>query len=224
MTKKSTRERAKAKQAKRQQQHTLIMAVAIAVLVGSAALFLIDPFDPPEIAQERLDLDPVYGPADAELTIVEYASYGCRACRALHNSGVIEDIVEEYDGRVNFVFRDFPYISPPYDPMASAVAQCVLDQSNDAFWEFHHLLFTDYYMNSTQEELVTVGRELLDIDGNVFAACVVADTHAQTVAYDGERGRALGLRGSPTLFIGEQRIFSNAEADIRAAVEDALNG
>lgn len=221
--------RVRQSKAARQQQHQAQLVrwvgVGLVVAVVVAGLFTLRNTAGASVAQARLDLDPVYGNPDAEVSIIEYASYGCRACRQLHTSGILEDIVAEYDGRVNLIFRDFPYISPSYDQATANVAQCVLDQSNTAYWDLHHLLYTDYYMNRTPEQLVTIaGTEIGGVDEAALRACAAANTHVRTVHYDGERGRSLGLTGSPSIFVGEQRIFSPDRAAIRAAIEAELAG
>ena len=50
-----------------------------------------------------LDQDHVLGPPDAELTLVEYGSYSCGPCRALHD--VIEGLRNRFGDRMRYVFR-----------------------------------------------------------------------------------------------------------------------
>ena len=64
-----------------------IGAIAIAVLLfGLIAAYTLNSQNAPEVAQERLELDPMMGNPDAPITITEYAAYGCEACRQWHGT------------------------------------------------------------------------------------------------------------------------------------------
>lgn len=176
----------------------------------------------PAVAQERLDLDPVYGNSAATVTIEEYAAYSCTACRSLHQSGLLQRVVDSYNGRVNLVFRDLPIITPAYDRRAAQAAQCVLDQGNDAFWQYHTALFEQFtFSGASNDELVSLANDL-GLDSAALDSCIGARTHELTVRYDENRGRDLGFRATPTIVINGQRIFSPSEDNLRAAIEQAL--
>jgi protein-disulfide isomerase len=170
----------------------------------------------------RHQVDPVLGPADAPVTIIEYGAYGCPSCRQFHQLGIIDRLLADFDEQVKFVFRDFPVITPAYDRRAAEVAQCALDQSNDAFWAFHDTLYTHVEVGASTDELV--GWALaLGLDEEALRACVDSGIHESTVAYDLERGLALGLPGTPSFLINEQRVFAASESSLRAAIQQALD-
>jgi protein-disulfide isomerase len=222
MAKRQNRQSNRRSKGQRRPPVTAIGGLLLLVTVG-VIFFLSRPPAAPDVTAERLNLDPVYGNPDAPVSIIKYASYGCRACQQMHNSGLLEHLVEDYGGQVNLIFRDFPYIMPAYDQAASEVAQCVLDQSNTAYWDFHDVLYRYYFANRSQDELVEIAdTEIGGVDGDLLRACVDANTHIKTVQYDGARARELGVRGAPSLFIGEQRIFANSEASLRQAIEAEL--
>ena len=52
--------------------------------------------------------DRAIGPATAPITIVEYADFGCTLCRAWHNAGILQQVINQYGDNVRFVWRDFP--------------------------------------------------------------------------------------------------------------------
>lgn len=225
MSRSKTRSRKKVRQQQKQQRQI----IAAASVVGVLALLVIGyvvtrPPAPPEVASTRLQLDPILGDPNAPVSIVEYGAYSCHACQHLHETGAIDRILADYNGQVNFIFRDFPFITPTYDHMAAEVAQCVLDQGNEPFWQFHDLLYTEFYANSSRAALVDVAAERVGVDEAALNACVTALTHYNTVQYDADRGLRLGIQGTPTLFVNEQRVFSPREDVIREAVEITLRG
>jgi protein-disulfide isomerase len=178
----------------------------------------------PEVARSRLQQDPVLGDPDAPVQIVEYGAYACSACRVMHESGVIQRIVDEFDGQVGYRYRDFPVISPTYDRMAAQAAQCALDQSNEGFWAFHDRLYTtDYVAHNTPEEFGGLAEEI-GLDGAALAACVEADTHLRTIQFDQTRAERLGARGTPSFYLNGEPLFVSSYEGFRQAVLAALDG
>lgn len=223
MAKKRKNARTKRKQDKKQQQkrQNMIMAGVALFIIGAFALFGIS--NRAGAYDERFDLDPIYGNPDAPVSIIEYGAYGCHACKEVHEAGLLEQLIEEYDGQVNLIFRDIPIISPQYDFMAAQLAQCTLDQSNDLFWAFHDMMYTVAVQSvSTSDELIAnAGR--LGIDTDALNDCYNAGTHAGTVRYDQQRGLDAGVRGTPTFFINGERLFSFSPDGFRDAINRALN-
>ena len=198
----SKRSKTRARRGKREQQNQqhLIMGVIGLVVVGVVIMMIWGTnggVAAPEVEQSRLDLDPILGNPNAPVTVIEYGAYACPACRSWHQAGIMEQILAEYDGQVRFVFRDFPVISPTYDRMAANVAQCALDQGQDAFWAIHNALYEIIPVGSSQESLIQAGAQM-GLDVVHLRTCVEENTHAATVQYDNERARQLGLPGTPT--------------------------
>jgi protein-disulfide isomerase len=216
---KQAQTRRKQKQESNKRQNLMIAGVGLVLLVG---LILYGMSNRAGAYDERFDLDPIFGNPDAPVSIIEYGAYGCHACKQAHESGVIEEIIAEYDGQVNLIFRDLPVISPQYDFMTAQLAQCVLDQSNDLFWDFHDMLYTTAVQSrSSRDELVRNGGNL-GVDTEALNACYDDGVHANTVRYDQQRGADLGIRGTPTFFINDERLFSFSPDGFREAINKAL--
>lgn len=161
----------------------------------------------------RYELDPVLGDPDAPVTLVEYGAYGCHACKQWHEEGIVEALLEEFEGRVNFVYRDIPIIVPPYSQMAAEIAQCALDQSNESFWTMHDAIFTRAEQGrASADELLQLGADV-GLDGDALRSCYEAGRHVATVRYDHDRGAALGIRSTPTFVIGGAPV-ANANPDL----------
>ena len=89
--------------------------------------------DPP-IDPER---DHVLGPPDAELTLVEYGSYACPHCCAVHE--VIENLRSRFGERMRFVFRHMP-VTGNGDAMRAAELAEYAAETTGRFWEVHEAL------------------------------------------------------------------------------------
>lgn len=78
--------------------------------------------------------DHVRGDASAPITMIEYSDFQCPYCGTFHP--VMQRIMNEYAGRVKWVYRHLPLdsIHPEANPAALA-SECVADiAGNDAFW------------------------------------------------------------------------------------------
>ena len=221
MTKKHKKSQSKLSKKKHQKQRqNLIIAGGAVVVIAVLALLALN--NQTTGYAQRFDLDPIYGNPDAPVSIIEYSSYGCPSCRQVHQSGILDQLIEEYDGQVNLIFRDLPIIQPQYDFMTAQLAQCVLDQGNDLFWKYHDMLYTVAQPGvSTREELVANAAPL-GIDTEALNDCYEAGTHAATVRYDEQRGLDLGIRGAPTFFINDERLFNFSPSAFREAIDRAL--
>lgn len=213
--------RAERQKAKQQQRNIQIIAgVVIALIVIGGGFFL---SGSNTIAfEERFEQDPILGAIDAPITLIEYGAYGCHACEAWHNQGVVEQILAEYGDAVRFIYRDMPIISPAYSQRAAEVAQCGLDQSEDLFWELHDAIFHRAQLGiSSQDEIIQLGVEE-GLDGDALRECVDNDTHRNTVLYDLQRGQQLGINATPTWFINDQRIYNASPDALRSAINAEL--
>lgn len=78
------------------------------------------------------------GPKDAKITFVEFSDFQCPFCSRAYPT--INQLMKDYDGKVQLVFKNFPLISiHPHAQKAAEAAACARDQGK--FWEFHNALF-----------------------------------------------------------------------------------
>lgn len=225
MSSKRSKRRAKARKREQRKRIYLIggIVAAAALVVGIVAIATGSGANTAQaVSQERLELDPMIGPPDAPVELVEYGAYSCHACQGWHEAGIVDNILAEYEGLVNFTFRDFPVISPRYDQWAAEMAQCVLDQDEDIFWQFHDALYTTHYFNSSEGELFDVA-ESLGADRAELRECSNSERHKSTVDFDAQRARQAGARGTPTFTVNGLTVQGGPEA-IVAAIEAELSG
>lgn len=205
-------------------KNQMIMGVTLIAIIGVVALLIASGRlgGSPVIADARAELDPIKGPVDAPVTIAEYGSYACQACRSWHQAGIVETILEEYPDQVKFVFRDFPIISPAYDNMAAQIAQCALDQGNDQFWQFHDAMYNrQQFGQGSAEDVIAVGKSI-GLDADKLSECYYSGTHQNTVQYDLQRARDLGLRAAPSFVVNGERAYNATPDLLRQMIDSAL--
>jgi NhaA family Na+:H+ antiporter len=146
-----------------------------------------------------LDHDHVLGPADAELTLVEYGSYACPHCHAVHE--VIGDLRSRFGERMRYVFRHLPLADNDDALRASELAEYAAETTG-RFWEAHEALM-ERGPAFAEGDFGRTARELnLPSAAEHEAALAAAQDR---VREDAESARSSGARVTPTFFINGRR-------------------
>jgi protein-disulfide isomerase len=94
--------------------------------------------DPNQRIMSKIDTTgrPVRGNKDAKVTAVVYDDFQCPYCARMYDT-MFNDVMKTYGDKVKVVYKDFPlYEIHPWSVRAAVDANCLLAQSNDAFWHF----------------------------------------------------------------------------------------
>jgi len=160
---------------------------------------------------------PMRGSADAPVTLVLFTDFECPFCTRVVPT--LEQLLEEYDGKINLVFKHLPL---PFHANAQKAGEAAMAaHAQGKFWEMHDLMFENQQALSVDDlkryaaQLgLNVTRFSAELDSGAYAAAVAADMAAASVA---------GVSGTPTfiingkLFVGAQPIES-----FRAVIDEAL--
>src|SRR3954453_1768599 len=145
-----------------------------------------------------LDRDHVLGPPDAELTLVEYGSYACRHCHAVHD--VVEGLRSRFGERMRYVFRHLP-LAGSEDAVRAAVMAEYAAETTGRFWEVHEALMERGPAFSAGD-FGRIAREFNLPDGAADEPALAAEARGRE---DGESARRSGARVTPTFFINGRR-------------------
>jgi|Deesub1362A_J573_1020465.scaffolds.fasta_scaffold00430_5 protein-disulfide isomerase len=164
----------------------------------------IDISEKPEIERTEVspDDDPYIGNENAEVTIIEFSDFTCPYC-AKFELETLPKILERYDGKIKFVFRDFPFRGNASIKAAEA-ANCANEQGK--YWEYHTLLFerqSEWYSNLT---LLYTYAEELNLNMSEFSSCVESGKYVEEIMKDMNDGLVAGVSGTPTIFINGIKI------------------
>lgn len=160
------------------------------------------------------------GPANAPVTIAEYADFGCPSCQAWHRAGILNQIRAQYGDKVRFVWYDFPVITPQ-SPKAAEAARCAADQGK--FWDYHDLL----YLHAPAIDITSLKSYAseLKLDSASFTQCLDSGAHQAAVDQDLQDAFAHQFRGTPSFLInGQPLIGPPALAVLQQRIDAILAG
>ncbi len=138
--------------------------------------------------------DHVFGNSDAKFSLIEYSDFQCPFCQRFNATA--KQIVEQYDGKVNLVYRHWPL--PSHDPMATQQAlasECVAELAgNDGFWSFHDALFEQGV--SDLDGMAKIAGQL-GADEAEFKDCVESEKYIGKIQQHLADGANSGVTGTP---------------------------
>jgi protein-disulfide isomerase len=161
---------------------------------------------------------PARGPANAPVTIVEFADFECPFCGGLFPT--LKLIERNYADKVRVVYRHFPLTNiHPHAQKAAEAAVCANEQGH--FWEFHDSMFGNQQqltVDDLKRRAVT-----MKLDTAAFNSCLDSGRAAEAVKKDAAEGAQAGVTGTPAIFInGRMLTGSQPYNEIRDVIEDEL--
>ena len=151
--------------------------------------------EPPKPKKNVEATGPSKGPEGAKVTIVEFSDFECPFCS--RGAATIDQVMEQYAGKVKLVFRHFPLDFHAKAPKAAEAAMCANEQKK--FWEMHDLLFKNQSklaVENLKEHAASLG-----LDATKFAECLDSGKMKKIVDDDTAAGRKVGVSGTPAFFI-----------------------
>ncbi|OGT27917.1 MAG: hypothetical protein A2Z17_04035 [Gammaproteobacteria bacterium RBG_16_66_13] len=176
------------------------------------------------------DDDIFLGPVDAPVTIIEFSDFQCPFCKRFRDQ-TLDPILQTYEGKVRFVYRDFPISSiHEWAQKAAEAGECADEQGK--FWEYHDLIFANQTALNQQLEAEGLNGVVgtfksyasqLGLDTTAFNDCLDSGKFAQEVQGDYNDGVAAGVTGTPAFYInGQELIGAQPLAAFQAAIDAAL--
>jgi protein-disulfide isomerase len=198
-----------------------------AIILGQMYNLSKDPWQ--RVDMKRIDLAdrPVMGPANAPVTIVEFADFECPYCARAF--GLMETMVHTtFKGKIRFIFKDFPINGHPWAARAAVAAECARMQNPEAFWSFAR----EFYTNQTSIDPGDIGRVIdatakhAGLDAGILKACMAGKSALANVSRDARDGVTLGVTSTPTFFVNGVRVVGLPEEKsfefvIREQIEQA---
>ncbi|MBI4598154.1 MAG: thioredoxin domain-containing protein [Candidatus Omnitrophica bacterium] len=152
-----------------------------------------------------LDHDPMQGPANAPIQMVEFSDFMCPACQRASKLNPV--LLAGHHRDIAFVFKNYPldtacnsHVQSSPHPGAcqlAAAGECAHAQGK--FWPLHDVIFEkghDYKATALDDDARRVG---LDVER--FRACMASGEGLEAVKRDIEEGAARQVMSTPTYIV-----------------------
>ena len=159
---------------------------------------------------------PIRGNPNAKVTVINFDDLECPYCARMHTS-LFPTTMDRYKDKVRFVYKDDPLTDlHPWAMHAAVDANCIAAQNDQTYWNF-----VDYVHAHGQEvngedrnlaksfaALDRIARDeatLAKLDSAKLDACLAQQDETQVRA-SAKEAEALGIDGTPALFVDGERI------------------
>jgi protein-disulfide isomerase len=175
------------------------------------------------VAAQATDSVHARGSADAPVTLEEFGDFQCPPCGRL--AGPLHEIEKDYGARLRVIFRNFPFATHEHAREAAYAAEAAGLQGH--FWEMHDLLYREqanWSKTKDVQPLFTSYAGMLGLNLDRFKTDMSSEKVKEKVESDQNRGEALGVKNTPTIFINNQSVppTSLNPIALRAAIDAAL--
>jgi protein-disulfide isomerase len=166
--------------------------------------------------------DKALGPADAPVTVVEYASMTCPHCADFHHETYPKLKAKYIDtGKVRFIFREYPLDDAAF--AASMLARC---SGDDKYFTMIEVLFDQQRNWAIKDQVLPGLRRIAKQAGfteQSFEACLKDNNLKQGIYEVAKRGgEKFGVRSTPTVFVNGQRLSGAATIEEMEKVIEPL--
>jgi protein-disulfide isomerase len=159
--------------------------------------------EPPPVFDDPVKIslagDPVEGPDNARLTIVEFSDFQCPFC-----SKAVADakaVLRQFPKDVKLVFKQFPLDSHRDAEFGAEAALAA--QAQGRFWQMHDLLYAGF-PDLSRKTVLNYAREL-NLNMNQFVSDVDSHKYKARVHSEEQEGEAAGVGGTPTFFFNGKK-------------------
>lgn len=174
--------------------------------------------------------DHILGNSNAPVKIIEFSDTECPFCKRFHLT--MHQAVDEYKGKVAWVYRHFPLDSLHSKARKEAEAvECAAELGgNDKFWAYLDRLFEITPSNNglDAEQLPEIAVDV-GLDKQKFESCLKSGRHAARVEADYQDAIASGGRGTPYSIAitsnGEKSVINGAQpfSSVKQIIDAVLN-
>lgn len=166
--------------------------------------------------------DKALGPADAPVTVVEYASMSCPHC-ADFDRETFDAFRQKYidSGQVRYIFREFPLNAPAY--AVAMVARCA---PADRFFDLVHTYYRDqdtWLASQDLKSAILKVAEPFGFNQRSLEACISNQQLFEGIEAVKTRGVSFGVDATPTFFInGKKMAGALSLAQLDAEIQPLL--
>ena len=146
------------------------------------------------------------GPVTAVVTLEEFGDFQCPPCGLLHP--VLKTMKQEFGDKIRVIFREYPLVpSHPHALSAARAAEAAGRQGK--FFEMHDQIFENqkaWDKAFDARPIFETYAQKIGLDMEKYREDVTSKVVEERIFLDGKRAHALGVQGTPTVFINGREI------------------
>lgn len=178
-----------------------------------------------------LQNQPFTGPANAPVTLVEFADLECPTC-ARTQEFLEKNLLPTYSGKIRLIFKEFPLIQIHEWAMTGAIAcQCGYRQNPADYLPYRSLIFQHQNdVDAIQGNMTEVRERLLDYGAQVgldrlqLAGCLDSKATLPRITENMNEAKKLDVNSTPTFFVnGKILPGGSPPEDFYQAIDEALH-
>jgi protein-disulfide isomerase len=162
------------------------------------------------------DHGPSRGPANAAVTLIEFADFQCPYCARLEP--VLAEVQARYPSQVRLVFRQLPIPQLHADAERLSAASICADEQQH-FWPFHDAVFQTPGRYDTESILKLINR--LGLNPMEFQACMESGRPTRVLRHEVAEADVLALEGTPAVFLNGQLLTGALSVEALSNAIDA---
>ena len=173
--------------------------------------------DPDKVYNLPTGDSPVKGPANAPVTIVEFADFQCPFCSKV--PPLIDDLLKAYPKDVKFVYKQLPLTSIHQNALNASRAALAAGKQGK-FWPMYETLFANQRaldLESLKKYAQQIGLDVAQFEKDMAAPDVQKQIEEET-----KLAQATQVTGTPTLFINGKRVMNRSIDGMKQMIDAAL--
>ena len=171
--------------------------------------------EPAGIVAQVTDRDHSRGPADAQITLIEYSDFECPFCKKFHST--MKEVLDAYPGKIKWVYRHYPLSFHANAGKEAEASECAYELGgHEKFWQYTDKIYERTTANGTGFALADLPKLAVELGLNksAFETCLNSGKYAGYVAKSLQDGQAAGVKGTPCTIIisskGAPRLIKGA--------------
>ncbi|MBX9838646.1 MAG: DsbA family protein [Silvanigrellaceae bacterium] len=162
---------------------------------------------------------PSKGPADAPVTIVEFADFQCPFCATAQP--IVEEVLKQYKGKVRYVFKNYPLVQIHPEAIPAAIAAECANKQNK-YWQMHDALFENH--KKLGDETYTMIAQKIGLKIEEFNSCRKDQAVHDKINSEMEYGQSLGINATPAFYInGVQLMGALPKSEFEKVINNELS-
>lgn len=148
------------------------------------------------------DRDHSRGPANAQITLIEYSDFECPFCKKFHST--MKEVFAAYPGKIKWVYRHYPLSFHANAGKEAEATECAYELGgHDKFWQYADKVYERTTSNGTGFALADLPKLAVELGLNksAFENCLNSNKYASYVAKSLQDGQTAGVQGTPGTII-----------------------